>query len=178
MRVRILIIAAAFQATTGVHTMAQVAPRPAPTASKQQATSLVPGTRGTIVTTIQGSALTSRNGALAHVKIRLRNAGVGRVVDTTITDEVGSFTFHPGDPGTYIVEIMGDDRTVLAASELINVNAGDVITTVVKLPLQSPRGAGVLGNRASAVAITAAAAAAGILATTVSGTPVSGRPLR
>jgi hypothetical protein len=38
------------------------------------------------------------------------------------------------DPGTYIVELLSRDRTVLAASEILNVNAGDAVSAVVRTP--------------------------------------------
>ena len=46
--------------------------------------------------------------------------------------------FRTVDPGSYIVELLGDGDTVLAASQLLNVNAGEAISTVVKLPFQLP----------------------------------------
>ena len=88
------------------------------------------------------------------------------------------FAFRTVDPGTYVVEIMDKDQTVLAASQLINVNSGDALTAVVKLPFRIPPFAGVLGNTApSAAAVTAEAAASGVLATTVAGQPTSSRPI-
>ena len=165
--------------------MAQVAPRAAtattarggaaPSATGAPAR-LLPGTRGNIFTTIQGNALTSTNGPLADSNVRLRDARSGRVIDTTTTDRSGMFAFRTVDPGSYIVEVMGNDQTVLAASQLISVNSGDAVTAIVKLPFRIPPFAGVLGNTApSAAAVTAEAAAAGVLATTVAGEPASGR---
>jgi len=183
MRFRILVIVAAFQATTAVHTMAQVPPaaattRAAPPTTSAGASRPLLGTRDNIVTTIQGTVLTSGNSALVNGTVRLRDARSGRVVYTTITDASGGFAFRTIDPGTYIVEIVGKDQTVLAASELITVNSGDLVAAVVKLPSHVPALGGVLGNTASsALAITAEAAGLGILATRVSGSPVSGRPI-
>jgi hypothetical protein len=67
---------------------------------------------------------------------------------------------------------------VLAASQIINVNSGEAVTAVVKLPFRIPAFAGVLGHTApSAAAVTTEAAASGVLATTVSGQPTSDRPI-
>jgi len=67
---------------------------------------------------------------------------------------------------------------VLAASQIINVNSGDAVSAVVKLPFRIQPFAGVLGNTApSAAAVTTEAAASGVLATTASGQPTSDRPI-
>ena len=188
------VIAVAFLATSGVHAVAQQASRAASGATAKTAARagagsaptatgapvrLLPGTRGNIFTIIQGNALTSTNAALANGNVRLRDARFGRVIEATVTDRSGMFAFRTVDPGTYIVEIMGNDQTVLAASQLINVNSGDAVTAVVKLPFRIPPFAGLLGDTApSAAAVTAEAAASGVLATTVAGTPSSDRPIR
>jgi SdrD B-like protein len=118
--------------------------------------------------TIQGNALTSDNGQLANVTVRLRDARSGRIVDTQLTDKSGLFAFHGVEPGSYVVEIMSSDKTsVLAASQLLNVNSGDALSAVVKLPLLSPF-AGVLGGSpASAAALLAEAASSSVLAIAV-----------
>ncbi len=88
------------------------------------------------LTTIQGNALDSSNGRLANAVVRLRDARYGRIVDTQLTDKSGLFAFKAIDPGSYIVEIMSSDRSILAASELLNVNLGEVESAVVKLPFR------------------------------------------
>src|SRR5579871_5954390 len=111
-------------------------------------------------TTIQGNALTSTNGQLAQTLVRLRDARYGRIMDTVMTDKSGLFAFRAVDPGAYIVEIMGADQsTVLAASQLLTVNAGDVVSAVVKLPFRLPPFAGILGGNAAATATPTTAAA-------------------
>ena len=58
----------------------------------------------------------------------------------------------------------------------MNPNGGDTISTVVKLPYEIPPASGVLGHmHASALVVTATAAAAGLLATVVVGQDVSPR---
>lgn len=127
--------------------------------------SLLPGTRAGVVSTIRGNALDSAGAPLADIPVRLRDARLGRIVDTQTTDKAGLFEFRAVEPGSYIVEIVGPDRTVLAASQLIHVNAGDAASAVVKLPFRIPPFAGVLGHSAqSAAAVTAAAGASQVLA--------------
>ena len=126
--------------------------------------SRVVGGRPGVLSTIQGNALDSTNGALPTTMVRLRDARLGRIVDTQMTDSTGMFAFKGVDPGSYIVEIMGNDQGILAASQMLNVSAGDAISAVVKLPFRISPFAGVFGNStASAVLVTAAAASAGVL---------------
>jgi hypothetical protein len=125
-------------------------------------------------TTIQGNALSSTNGAMNDTLVRLRDARFGRIVETQLTDKSGLFAFKAVDPGAYIVEMIANDESVLAASQLLNVNAGEMISAVVKLPFRAPALAGVLGNAAapSATAIAMEAAAGGI-ASVVPTAPIS-----
>ena len=137
---------------------------------------VLPGTRQSAFATIQGNALNSVNGPLPNNVVRLRDARFGRIVDTQTTDRSGLFTFQNVDPGSYIVELMGNDQTVLAAGQVLNVNAGDAASTLVKLPFRIPPFARVLGHSApQAATVLSAAAAAGVLATKVTGDAVSPR---
>jgi len=126
---------------------------------------MLPGTRPNVLTTIQGNALDSTNGSLPNALVRLRDARIGRIVDSQISDKSGLFAFKAVDPGSYIVEIIGNDQSVLAASQMLNVNAGEAVSAVVKLPFKIPPFAGLLGNTTpSAAAISTAAGTAQVLA--------------
>lgn len=119
------------------------------------------------LTTIQGNALNSTNGAMPDALVRLRDARYGRIIDTQLTDKSGLFAFKSIDPGTYIVEVIGNDQSsVLAASQLLNVNGGEAVSAVVKLPFRIPPFAGVIGSTStpSATAIATEAAASSIAA--------------
>ena len=122
------------------------------------------GTRETAFSTIQGSALDSTSGILPDSPVRLRDARLGRIISTQRTDKSGVFEFRTVDPGSYIVELLGATDSVLAASQLINVNAGEQVSAVVKLPFRLAPFGGILGHTtAQAIAITSAAAATGVL---------------
>jgi hypothetical protein len=112
--------------------------------------------------TIIGSARTALNQPLPMARLRLRNARIGRVDAFTVSDADGSFTFERLEPGTYVAEIVDENGDVLAASELLNVNPGETVAVVVKLPFRA-KGAGWWFGTAAAV--LGAAAAAGVLAT-------------
>ena len=118
------------------------------------------------LTMIQGNALSSTNGHLNSAVVRLRDARYGRIVDTQLTDETGLFAFKALDPGNYIVEIMSNDQSILAASQMMSVNAGEAVSAVVKLPFRIPPFAGLMGSTIipSAAAVATEAAASGVVA--------------
>lgn len=118
------------------------------------------------LTIIQGNALNSTNGPMNDVVVRLRDARFGRIVDTQLTDKSGLFAFKAIDPGSYIVEIMSNDQSILAASQLLNINAGEAVSAVVKLPFRISPFAGLMGSTStsSATAIATQAAASSIVA--------------
>lgn len=124
---------------------------------------------------IQGNALDSVNRPLASAVLRLRDARSGRISESLAADKTGLFTFTGIEPGSYVVELVGPNQTILAASGMLYANAGDVTSTLVKLPSPPPL-SGVLGpSTGSAALVIAAAAASGVLATQVSGNAVSPR---
>jgi hypothetical protein len=150
---------------------------PPPSAARTAAPRLLPGTRADVASSIRGTALDSTGRKLPKTPVRLRDARAGRIVESQITDSEGGFAFRALDPGSYIVEVMGNDQTVLAASQLVNVNAGEAVSAVVKLAFRIPPFSGVLGNSAaSAIAVIVEAATAGVLATTISGQPATPGP--
>lgn len=107
--------------------------------------------------TIQGYAMRSI-GSLPNGMIRLRDAQFGRIVGTQLSDSTGAFAFRGVNPGHYIVEIVSINQSTLAASQLINVSAGETITAVVRIPVQPSMFAGILGQQGA----TGAAAPAGV----------------
>jgi hypothetical protein len=134
----------------------------------------VAGARSDVLTIIQGNALDSANGPLPRTLMRLRDARFGRVIETQLTDKSGMFAFIVVDPGSYIVELLGQDRTVLAASQILTVNAGDTVSAVVKLPLRMTPFVGLLNSSiAPAAAMMATLAAASGIAAVVPTAPVS-----
>ena len=123
--------------------------------------------------TIQGRALDSSNGALVNTAVRVRDARSGRIVGQSLTDKVGAYSFKGLDPGSYVVEIVSQSRTTIAATSLISANAGETVTAVVKLTFNPSNLANILGHvpRSSPGSSTLAEIAAVVPA----GTPVSER---
>jgi Carboxypeptidase regulatory-like domain len=131
---------------------------------------LLPGTGPEAFATIGGSALDSVNAPLADANVRLRDARSGRSMEILRTDRDGLFTFRPVDPGSYVVEILTESQTsVLAASQVLNVEAAQVASVTVKLPFRVPGLTRLLGP-STAGAIAAEAALAGIMLIHIAGT--------
>jgi hypothetical protein len=139
---------------------------------------ILPGTRASAFAEITGHAVNTANAPLPNTPVRLRNARTGRAVESRLTDQAGFFAFRSLDPGMYVVELLSptQNQTVLAASQLLSVNAGDTTSTTVKLPFKIPALSGLLGHSTpQATVIAAAAAASGVLATEVTGAVASAR---
>jgi len=121
----------------------------------------VAGARSDVLTIIQGSALNAANDPMPGTLMRLRDARVGRVIETRLTDESGMFVFKVADPGSYIVELLGRGTVPLATSRILIVNAGDTVSAIVKLPSRVTPFAGLLSSSiapAAAMVITQAVA--------------------
>jgi len=140
---------------------------------------VLPETKPGLFSTIHGTAVNWSNGALPNTNIRLRDARLGRVADTMMTDRFGAFQFRSVDPGSYVVEMMSPaNDAVVAATPIINVTSGQEVATLLKLPFRVAPLGGILGHTLpSALAVTSAAAAAGVLAKSVVGAPATDRAL-
>jgi hypothetical protein len=156
--------------------LAQSGTTKAANSSARSVSRVLPGTRESAFTIVQGNALNSSNGPLPDSLVRLRDARYGRIVTEQLTDKAGVFQFRQVDPGAYVVELIDDHRTVLAASELVIVNAGETGSAVVKLPFRVAPLGGLLGHTMQqALAVMSAAAASGVLVTNVTGVDASAR---
>jgi hypothetical protein len=110
-------------------------------------------------------AVDASGNPLPEQPIRLRDARFGQIVDTQLTDDRGAFTFVTHDPGNYVVELIGRGQRVVDASRLLNLGIGDEVSVVVRMPSDPAVFAGLFGGASMrAAAITAAAAASGVLA--------------
>jgi hypothetical protein len=137
---------------------------------------VLPGTRESAFSTIKGNAIDSSDKMLPHTLVRLRDASFGRIVDKQFTDSTGLFAFRTVDPGPYVVELLGIDEKVLAASELLNLGAGEAISVIVQLPIGISPFASTIGHAdPHAGAVMAAAGDSGVLATKVIGVDASAR---
>jgi hypothetical protein len=148
-------------ASPGSMARARTAPAPRATgASPSLDPRVLPGTPASAFsTTIQGNALDTSGRIMPDTPVRLRDARSGRIVESQLTDDAGRFSFEGLDPGTYIVEVLSNESQILAASQMLSVNAGDALSAVVKLPFRIPPFAGFLGHTVPSAAVVAGAAA-------------------
>jgi Carboxypeptidase regulatory-like domain len=124
--------------------------------------------------TVSGRVLSAFNHAVPDAPVRLRDPQNGRVVDTQITDKSGSFAFRPIDGGTYIIEVLGENHSVLATSPLLAVDPGTTLSVIIKLPADKPLLALIMGHStATAILVASAAASAGVLIKTATGQDAS-----
>jgi hypothetical protein len=150
----------------------------APAAGQEPIAPSIQGAQVGVSAAIQGTAVNWTNAALASAPVRLRDARRGRALQNAVTDRFGAFEFRGLDAGSYVVELLGTGSEVLAATPIINLNSGQSVAALVKLPFRNPPAGGVLGKSLpAALAITSAAVAAGVLATTVTGAPATDRAL-
>jgi hypothetical protein len=151
----------------------------APMYAQTAAPKLLPGTKPGVLSTIAGKAMTSTNAPMGSTLIRLRDVRFGRVVATTITDKAGQFEFKGVDVGSYIVEMMTPSSdVVLASSSILYVDSGEILSTLLRMPLASPALGSLLSGSApsalsAAQAVTAAAASSNTPAATPAGEPAT-----
>ncbi|MBM3771590.1 MAG: carboxypeptidase regulatory-like domain-containing protein [Acidimicrobiia bacterium] len=123
---------------------------------------------------VLGAALKADSSRFANAPVRLRNARTGSIVRTDHTDNEGLFRFRPVERGSYVVELTSE-MSVLAASPLFNLNAGEIVQTIVREPFGPDKLLPVADfAETHASAVQAAAEASGILAVKP-GDPVSPR---
>src|SRR5882672_5492126 len=155
----------------------------APMYAQTAAPKLLPGTRPGVLSSIAGKAVSSTNAPMGSTLIRLRDVRFGRVIATTITDKAGQFEFKGVDTGSYIVEMMTPSSdVVLASSSILYVDSGEILSTLLTMPLAGPALGSLLSSSApsalsalgtAAQAITAAAASSNPPAATPAGEPAT-----
>jgi hypothetical protein len=146
----------------------------APMYAQSTAPKLLPGTKPGVLSTIAGKAVTSTNTPIGSSVIRLRDVRFGRVVATTITDKAGQFEFKAVDTGSYIVEMMSaSNDVVLASSSILYVGSGEILSTLLRMPLSSPALGSLLGTSTPALSAVTTAAQAITAAAGSSNTPAA-----
>jgi len=122
---------------------------------------------------ISGRVLTAYGQSVPDAPVRLRDARDARVLDTQITKKEGEFAFRPVDGGTYIIEVIGENRNVLATSPLLGVDPGATLAVIIRLPGDKPLLAFFGHKTAAAVLVASVAAAAGVLVKAATGQDAS-----
>ena len=76
--------------------------------------------------------------------------------DSFRPNDLGQFSFHGIDGGSYVIELVSDGGKILAVGHTFTVAPGETVATFVRLALKAPWFHGFFGNAASAVASIAA----------------------
>ena len=118
---------------------------------------------------INGTVITPDGAPLPNTAVRARNLLTGEISGETTTGPDGQYSFNV-EPGNYVIEILGEEGLVLAATAFVSAVAGVTLATAATVAatasaLTAVSGAtglvAVLGTAAARTA-TFAAAAAGV----------------
>jgi hypothetical protein len=85
-------------------------------------------------TRIVGSVMDIRQVPVAGATVRLRNLITGEVAEQTVSNEAGEYTFVLENPGTYVVEMVMLDGSIVALSNAGSLARYETLQTVVLLP--------------------------------------------
>ncbi len=100
---------------------------------------------------INGVAIDSDQAPLPNATIRLRNLETNQIEQVVTANARGEFSFVARPDVPYVVEIADQAGRVVAVSDVIMANAGEVAGAIVTLPSRLPALAGVFGDTASSV---------------------------
>jgi hypothetical protein len=98
---------------------------------------------------ILGRARTSLNTPIPYARLILRNIRTGAIEGRTTANEEGRYVFVDVEASAYVVELLGPDGTVAAASELVSLAVGDVRETTVRVAASAFAMAAQFGARLS-----------------------------
>ena len=80
-----------------------------------------------------GIARTSLNVPIPYAQVVLRNIRTGQVLGRATANQQGQFSFLDLDSNVYVVELLGPDGSVVAASPMVSLARGDVRQTEVRV---------------------------------------------
>jgi hypothetical protein len=123
--------------------------------------------------TVTGTVWRSDNTPLPDAQLQLRDTTTGQIVRSTRANELGRFTFPKVNPGSYVVELVDENRNVLALGEMFSLGPTDTVATFVRLAAPGRWYGGFFTNAAAAA--IAAAATVGVTRLGNGGQPASAR---
>lgn len=100
---------------------------------------------------INGRAVDTNAIPLSNATVRLRNLADNRVEQVGTVDHMGQFTLVARPDVPYVVEIADHTERVIAVSDVITAQAGDVAAAVITSASRLPATAGIFSNSTSAV---------------------------
>lgn len=123
----------------------------------------IPGTVGAATprtTQIIGYAWTANNQPIPEAMVRLRDMTTGRVAAIATANASGEFAFESSHGGTFVLELVGENDSLLAVGEAFTIEPGETVATFVRLPLRLPIIGGLVNQTVSNVATAAVSTAA------------------
>ncbi len=85
-------------------------------------------------TQIIGTVIDIRQVPVANAKVRLRNLRTGKIEQEAASDDQGNYAFAVVEPGSYVVEMVMVDGTIIALSNAGALARYETLQTVVQLP--------------------------------------------
>jgi hypothetical protein len=123
--------------------------------------------------TVTGTVWRSDDTPLPNASLQLRDVSTGQIVGSTRANQLGRFSFARVSPGRYIVELIDENRNVLALGETLTIGPNQTVATFIRLTTSTRWYGGFLSTVAAAA--VAAAAAIGVTALGNGGQPASAR---
>ena len=96
-----------------------------------------------------GLAQNSLNAVIPGARVVLRDIRTGEALQQATADELGQFSFIDLAPSDYVVELLGADGSVVAASEVVTTSKGRLLRTVVRVAAAATAVAAVLSMELS-----------------------------
>jgi len=93
-----------------------------------------------------GFARTSLNTPIPYARVVLRNIRTGEVFARTTANQRGEFSFVDVDSNSYVVELLGADGSVAAASPLVTMGRFEVQETALRVAAAADAVTASLGN--------------------------------
>lgn len=94
-----------------------------------------------------GLAQNSLNASIPRARLVLRDIRTGEALQQATADELGQFWFVDLPGSEYVVELLGPDGSVVAASEVVKTSKGRLWRTVVRVSAATAAVVAVLSNQ-------------------------------
>ena len=101
------------------------------------------GTDNALVGLVQNSL----NASIPRARVVLRDIRTGEALQQATADELGQFWFVDLPGSEYVVELLGPDGSVVAASEVVKTSKGRLLRTVVRVAAATAAVVAVLSNQ-------------------------------
>jgi hypothetical protein len=127
-------------------------PSPTPLAVNDDQVGFTPGpiaVLGGRNNALVGLAQNSLNAVIPRARVVLRDIRTGEALQQTTADDLGQFSFVDIAPSDYIVELLGQDGSVVAASEVVTTSKSGLLRTVVRVAAAATAVVAVLSSELS-----------------------------